>query len=1207
MSIKNKQNWLTRQLSTNSTKGVGSNASSIPDLPTLFSNHERSNSSLAGGLPEQATKQAWAVASTPEGKSEIATESLLGLKMLQLHSGSFVGINGNLECTGVVGGSADSRSENFDPKNRLKKGSAGVHSSASVNKQANLNVNSDNNGLAFGTSPTNASSPLGQTSHELLLHIDSLTRQHSATDSIMHFGFDESEVERRNLILEWISQVISTSPQIANNFPATKNKDAASMAEVWSDLAHGTLSCVLINVLNPSICLTPMNPNKSAIGGLDNLNQFLTAARQYVAPESLPSFAPLDVVHNSAKGRFEFMRCLLFIALVSLQKGVSVQVKEEQIRKQWNAVSGRAWTDKGSTEDVSHSAFESNVALHRVLSTTSARRGTVSNEGNPGTVVVEGSRSRKPTFTSKTPSKLAESIVPAPSGSKSMDLGNQRDALATNSSLEKVSVETAEEVPNQSLIVGHEGNAPDQKPVTGSIDGAQLLSYFTKFDVSAKVQAAKIDNLSERVVSLFEALTARILEMEKRQGELLTAVLSVQRQVQQAVPATPVQLYGNLHSRAGSTIQSSFSSPKVKMASEANLESVGDKLNVIVAGPAPKVFGRLPKEVEDMNLPGKEKKRQTAIYELIDSEEGFVEDIQLMVTLHKTEYLRASIVTEEDVSKLFCNAEEVLASSRAFVVKLKEIADKTPCIESVADSLLEAAESFREPYVKYCAKYGDAMKYYKQLASREDAKQVAATIKANPASRGLTLEGFLIKPVQRICKYPLLIREILKATDVEHSSYANLQAASAKMDEVVAVVNEEIRTFENKEKLLKLQSKLEGSQLDLNNRVLILDGNLQRVYTSAMKERYVALLDDYLLILKTAVMNKQRYTLEHGINLQDLIVTDLGAKTKTFAISLTGEQQRKEPLTFMCVNQEDQLRWVETLSDAIKKHAERRRERQANNSATVRQAAGNFNYNDTESIADSTVSGSQNNSGNGDADEDQSDKLSIRTERRGNNSSGAHRLKSRPSIIHRQGSVLTNLNSYGDSSTTASLPNLDGSFTSINTNGVNGGSSTRNFLGLRRKQSQLKKNENNGSEDQNGTLRMHQHQRNGQRDNLGSAELGEDLEEDLQQDIPGQVELQGQIWKRASNAVGDVYWYNTVSKEAVWTLPEENSTANDTSSEQYVTDASLVDFESEEGVSVTLIPDRTEWVKISRDNENVIYYFNVRSLTTTWNLPEASN
>jgi len=39
-------------------------------------------------------------------------------------------------------------------------------------------------------------------------------------------------------------------------------------------------------------------------------------------------------------------------------------------------------------------------------------------------------------------------------------------------------------------------------------------------------------------------------------------------------------------------------------------------------------------------------------------------------------------------------------------------------------------------------------------------------VKSLPQSRSLDLESYLIKPVQRVCKYPLLINDLLKTTYV---------------------------------------------------------------------------------------------------------------------------------------------------------------------------------------------------------------------------------------------------------------------------------------------------------------------------------------------------------------------------------------------------------------------------------------------------------
>ena len=74
-------------------------------------------------------------------------------------------------------------------------------------------------------------------------------------------------------------------------------------------------------------------------------------------------------------------------------------------------------------------------------------------------------------------------------------------------------------------------------------------------------------------------------------------------------------------------------------------------------------------------------------------------------------------------------------------------------VSEVGDLLIDCAESFNV-YSVYASNYPAAMK----LLSRPEMKELLVKLMAAPDARGLSLESFLIKPVQRICKYPLLIR-----------------------------------------------------------------------------------------------------------------------------------------------------------------------------------------------------------------------------------------------------------------------------------------------------------------------------------------------------------------------------------------------------------------------------------------------------------------
>ena len=59
--------------------------------------------------------------------------------------------------------------------------------------------------------------------------------------------------------------------------------------------------------------------------------------------------------------------------------------------------------------------------------------------------------------------------------------------------------------------------------------------------------------------------------------------------------------------------------------------------------------------------------------------------------------------------------------------------------------------------------------------------------------RGIPLDGFLLAPIQRICKYPLLLKELLKATPDDHPDHADVAMAATAMEKLVSVYVEHVR------------------------------------------------------------------------------------------------------------------------------------------------------------------------------------------------------------------------------------------------------------------------------------------------------------------------------------------------------------------------------------------------------------------------------
>ena len=72
----------------------------------------------------------------------------------------------------------------------------------------------------------------------------------------------------------------------------------------------------------------------------------------------------------------------------------------------------------------------------------------------------------------------------------------------------------------------------------------------------------------------------------------------------------------------------------------------------------------------------------------------------------------------------------------------------------------------------------------------------------------ISLDGFLLTPVQKICKYPLQLRELLKYTRPQHADYLELQDALEVMKDVAVSINDRKRRIENIEKIAAWQKMI---------------------------------------------------------------------------------------------------------------------------------------------------------------------------------------------------------------------------------------------------------------------------------------------------------------------------------------------------------------------------------------------------------------
>ncbi|KAF5092264.1 hypothetical protein D0Z00_004667 [Geotrichum galactomycetum] len=125
------------------------------------------------------------------------------------------------------------------------------------------------------------------------------------------------------------------------------------------------------------------------------------------------------------------------------------------------------------------------------------------------------------------------------------------------------------------------------------------------------------------------------------------------------------------------------------------------------------------------------------------------------------------------------------------------------------------------------------------------------------------LHCYLIKPIQRICKYPLLLRELIKYTPEDWPAYPDLIDALEAMKGIAHNVNETQRRVDNISIANDLRERLvdwKGHDMD-GFGALLYDGVFPVIKAGAERTYHLYLFEKIILCCKEAVQSKKSMTL----------------------------------------------------------------------------------------------------------------------------------------------------------------------------------------------------------------------------------------------------------------------------------------------------------------------------------------------------------
>ncbi|KAG9316496.1 hypothetical protein JVU11DRAFT_2538 [Chiua virens] len=293
--------------------------------------------------------------------------------------------------------------------------------------------------------------------------------------------------------------------------------------------------------------------------------------------------------------------------------------------------------------------------------------------------------------------------------------------------------------------------------------------------------------------------------------------------------------------------------------------------------------------------------RNNIVREMVETERKYVQDLEVMQK-YATALSQSNTIDQDTIHLLFPGLNKLLNFQRKFLIRLESIAELPWKDQRWGLHFLENEDDFAV-YEPYCANYTNAA----DIMIKEEQN---LSVHNNLINAKSELPAFLIKPVQRICKYPLLLdsrRQPLST--IPH--YEELQAGSAAAKRITDKINEAQRRAENNQTV----RNLEGRVKDWKGHHLSNFGNL--------------LLDDIFTVTKAEVDREYHVFLFEKIILAatpSSARNSVGSSTinpYSLAVWWRGDDD-VEYFTLRCRSEEQLKQWETQINRLIREVATRR-------------------------------------------------------------------------------------------------------------------------------------------------------------------------------------------------------------------------------------------------------------------------------------------
>ncbi|XP_023404280.1 pleckstrin homology domain-containing family G member 1 [Loxodonta africana] len=298
------------------------------------------------------------------------------------------------------------------------------------------------------------------------------------------------------------------------------------------------------------------------------------------------------------------------------------------------------------------------------------------------------------------------------------------------------------------------------------------------------------------------------------------------------------------------------------------------------------------------------------VQEILETERTYVQDLKSIVEDYLDcirDQTKLPLGTEER-SALFGNIQDIYHFNSELLQDL-ENCENDPV--AIAECFVSKSEEFHI-YTQYCTNYPRSVAVLTECMRNKTLAKFFRE-RQETLKHSLPLGSFLLKPVQRILKYHLLLHEIENHLDKDTEGYDVVLDAIDTMQRVAWHINDMKRKHEHAVRLQEIQSLLtnwKGPDLTSYGE-LVLEGTFR--IQRAKNERTLFLFDKLLLITKK---RDDTFTYKAHILCSNLMLVEVIPK-EPLSFSVFHYKNPKLQHTVQAKSQQDKRLWVLHLKRLI--------------------------------------------------------------------------------------------------------------------------------------------------------------------------------------------------------------------------------------------------------------------------------------------------